>query len=178
MNTMETICTRKSIRSYTGEPITEEQLQTILKAANAAPVGMGQYDSVHLTVITNPDLLREMDQNCAIMFGKPEIHPLYQAPMLIVISAKMPVDPSMENVTYSNAAIIAQNMALAATELQVGVCHIWGAAMAARNNPEIIQKLQLSEGFLPCCAVTLGHTEYHYEEREIPMDRISKNKIS
>ncbi len=38
MNTMETICSRKSIRTYTGEQITEEQLNTILKAANAAPI--------------------------------------------------------------------------------------------------------------------------------------------
>lgn len=53
MNTMETICSRKSVRTYTGEQITEEQLNTILKAANAAPVGMGQYEGVHLTVITN-----------------------------------------------------------------------------------------------------------------------------
>ena len=55
MNTMETICSRKTIRSYTGENITADELNVILKAANASPVGMGQYDSMHLTVITNED---------------------------------------------------------------------------------------------------------------------------
>lgn len=49
MNTLETICARKSIRSYTGEQITEEQLNHILKAADAAPIGMGQYENMHLT---------------------------------------------------------------------------------------------------------------------------------
>lgn len=46
---IETICSRKSVRSYTGENITAAELDVILKAANAAPVGMGQFDSLHLT---------------------------------------------------------------------------------------------------------------------------------
>lgn len=177
MNTMKTIYARKSVRTYTGEPITTEELHTILKAANAAPVGMGQYENVHLTVITNTELLEKIDAAGAAMFGKPDIHPLYHAPMLILVSAKMPSARAMENVTYSNAAIIAQNMALAATELGVGTCHIWGATMALRNTPEILEKLQLPEGFLPCCALTLGKTDAAYDEREIPLDRIATNTI-
>ena len=45
---------RKSIRSYTGEGITDAQLERILTAAYEAPIGMKRYDSIHLTVITNP----------------------------------------------------------------------------------------------------------------------------
>lgn len=41
MNTMETICSRKTIRSYTDENITADELNVILKAANASPVGIG-----------------------------------------------------------------------------------------------------------------------------------------
>lgn len=177
MNMMDTICKRKSVRSYTGEQITEEQLNTILKAANAAPVGMGQYEDVHLTVITNATLLGKINAAGAAMFGKPDANVLYGAPMLIVVSAKMPSVKTMENVTYSNAAIITQNMALAATELGVGTCHIWGATIALANTPELCRELALPEGFVPCCAVALGKTEYVYEQREIPMERIAKNVI-
>ena len=42
MTMIETICSRKSVRSYTGENITAEELEVILKAANASPVGMGR----------------------------------------------------------------------------------------------------------------------------------------
>lgn len=174
---METICARKSVRTYTGEPITADELNIILKAANAAPVGMGQYDAVHLTVITNKEMLGKIDAAGAAMFGKPDIHPLYNAPMLIMVSAKMPAAEGMRNVSYSNAAIIVQNMALAATEIGVGACHIWGATMAVANSPEILKGLNLPEGFVPCCAVSLGKTDYVYEEREIPMDRITTNAI-
>lgn len=177
MNTMEAICARKSIRTYTGEQITPEELNSILKAANAAPVGMGQYGNVHLTVITSKELLGKIDAAGAAMFGKPDIHPLYHAPMLILVSAKMPTEDSMKNVTYSNAAIIVQNMALAATELGVGTCHIWGATMATANTPDVLKELGLPEGFVPCCAITLGRTDSVYDQREIPMDRIGINHI-
>lgn len=177
MNTMETIYARKSVRTYTGEQITSEELNTILKAANAAPVGMGQYKGVHLTVITSKELLNRIDVAGAAMFGKPDIHPLYDAPMLVLVSAKMPPVEAMKNVTYSNAAIIVQNMALAATELGIGVCHIWGATMATLNDPDILRELKLPKGFAPCCAITLGKTDYTYEAREIPMDRIAMNII-
>lgn len=75
MTMMETICCRKSIRSYTGENITAEELEVILKAANASPVGMGQFDSLHLTVITNKELLAKIEASAAAMFGKPDMQP-------------------------------------------------------------------------------------------------------
>lgn len=176
MNTIETICNRKSIRSYTGENITQDELNTILKAANASPVGMGEFDSLHLTVITNKDLLNAIEETTAAMFNKPDMHPLYNAPTLIVVSSKKP-EPMMENVAYSNAAIMVHNMALAATELGVGNCYIWGAVIAASHNPEILSKLKLPEGFIPCCAISLGKTEETYEPREIPADKIGQTTI-
>lgn len=176
MNTLEAIYSRQSIRSYTGEKISKEELEVILKAANAAPVGRAQYDTVNLTVITNAELLNKIDSATAAIFGDPSIHPLYGAPTMILVSAKAPTAPAMQNITYSNAAIIAHNMALAATELGVGVCHIWGAMGALAANPELVKEFNLPEGFIPCCAVIIGKTNHEYAVREIP-NRISLNTI-
>lgn len=176
MKTLETICSRKSIRSYTGEGITQNELKQILTAANASPVGMGRYDEMHLTIVTNLELLRKIDQAGAAMFGKPDIHPLYGAPVLILVSTKTPAE-RRENVAYSNAAIIAHNMALEATELGIGVCHIWGAVAAVTASPDIIKELNLPEDFIPCCGIVLGQTDCKYEPRDIPEDRIEKNII-
>lgn len=176
MNTLEAICSRKSIRSYTGESITNEELNTILKAANASPVGMGQFESLHLTVITNKELLGKIEATTAAMFGKPDMHPLYDAPTLILVSSKKPA-PMMENVAYSNAAIMVHNMALAATELGVGSCYIWGATAALSRNAEILAKLNLPEDFIPCCAIALGKTDCTYEMRDIPENKIAKTII-
>lgn len=176
MKTLETICSRKTVRSYTGEGITTEELNLILTAANAAPVGMGQYDGMHLTIVTDQELLKKIDQAGAAMFGKPDMHPLYGAPVLILVSTKTPAK-MMENVAYSNAAIIAHNMALEATELGLGTCYIWGAVAAIAASPDLVKELDLPEDLIPCCGIVLGKTDYKYELREIPTDRITKNTI-
>ena len=172
---IETLLKRKSVRSYTGENITEEELNIILKACDASPVGMKQYETLHLTVITNKELLVKIEETTAKMFGKPDMHPLYGAPTLIVISSKKLPD-HMANVMYSNAAIMSHNIALAATSLNIGSCYIWGAIAAISNDEEIIKQLNLPEGFIPCCAVTLGKTDEEYNEKDIS-ERISKSYI-
>lgn len=167
---------RKSIRSYTGEKVTEAELASILKAAYAAPVGMGRYDTLHITVVQNPELIGEIDALTATvmekMTGRPMEHPLYGAPTLIVVSAPK-ASPKMANVTYSNAAIVVHNMAIEATDLGVGACHIWGAVSAMYTSPDMFEKLHLPEGYAPCCALAVGKSEETYQEREIPENRIS-----
>lgn len=180
MNTLDAICSRKSVRSYTGEQISDEDLQKILLAANAAPIAMGSYGDVHLTVITDQEMLAKIDAAGAALFGQPDMHPLYGAPTFVLISAKVAEDTPQPaaNVAFSNAAIVAENMALEAVELGIGTCHIWGAIRGVNTNPELVAELGLPEGFMPCCGVILGKTEETYEVREVPADRISQNVIA
>lgn len=173
---LETIYSRKTIRSYTGKDITESELNEILKSANASPVGMGQYENVHLTIVKNKELLCKIDRAGAKMFNKPDSHPLYGVPTLIIISSKN-LGINMTNVAYSNCAIIAHNMALTATALGVGSCYIWGATMALSKDEDILQSLKLPEGFIPCCALGLGKTNEKYTVRDIPADRIKTHHI-
>ena len=174
MNTLDTIFSRKSVRSFTG-PITEEELNTLLKAAYAAPVGRALYENVHLTVITKKEILDKIDANAAAVFGNPAMKPLYNAPMYILVSAKL-TNPA-DNVGFSNCATIVENMALAAVELGLGACHIWGATMVMGKNEDLIEELNLPEGFTPCCGLIVGKTDAVYEEREIPEQRIQTNYI-
>ena len=44
METLKAINNRKSVRSYTGA-LTDEALQTILKAGEESPIGRAQYDT-------------------------------------------------------------------------------------------------------------------------------------
>lgn len=154
---------RKSVRSYTGEAITDKQLQKILTAAYEAPIGMGKYDSIHLTVITNKDLLNEIDAEAAKFFGSPSMHPLYGAPMLIVISSK-----DQGNVASANVGFIIQNMSLAAVEEGLGQCIIYGGTVAITQNKNTLSKLNLPEGYTPLGSITLGRTKEEYADRTIP----------
>lgn len=171
MNTLETLYSRKSIRSYTGELITEEELNEILKSAYAAPVGRAMYDSLQLTVITNQDYLDRWVSHMAKATNNPDVNPFYGANTVILVSSNVAPAPA-SNVNYSNAAIVVHNMAIAATELGVGACHIWGAVAVMNGNAELIKELNLPEGMVPCCAIALGHTDEKYEMREIPDNRI------
>lgn len=176
MNTFENLYSRKSIRNFNGENITESELKEILRAAYAAPVGRAMYDSLTLTVISNKELLSKWEEAMGTMVNNPGMHPFYGAPTVILVSSVLPAAP-MNNVNYSNAAIIVHNMALAATELGVGACHIWGAVAALNGNEELTKQFHLPEGQMPCCAIALGHTDEKYMVREIPENRIKTNFI-
>lgn len=61
MGTLNTLISRHSVRTYTGDAVSASDLENLLKAANAAPVGMVLYDQVHLTVVNNQDFIANAD---------------------------------------------------------------------------------------------------------------------
>lgn len=164
MEFFDTLYSRKTVRSYTGEPISDAQLAEILKAGHAAPIGRKRYDTLHLTVITDKQFLAKWED---AVFAETGRKPFYGAPTLVLISSEVD-DAPFDNVNYSNAASIAQNMALAACALGVGACHIWGAVRTLCEMPELLAKLNLPAGMKPVCSVVLGQTEDTYEIREVP----------
>ena len=115
MTVKEAIEKRRSIRSYTGISETAEQLEAILTAAYLSPVGRGNYQGMHLTVIKDDELLDEIDKNAAEMMGHPDMHPLYKAPTLIIVSGKI---EGNENVMSANAGMIIHNMSLTHNDSQ------------------------------------------------------------
>lgn len=170
MNTFENLFSRRSIRTYNGKNITETELNQIVKAAYASPVGRALFDSLCITVISNSDYLKKWEDYCESVT---EHRPFYGAPTVILVSSLIPsTDLKSVNVNFSNAAILVQNMAIAATELGIGSCHIWGAVRLLNDNRELLKELNLPEGMIPCCAITLGHTDEKYELRDIPENKI------
>lgn len=176
MNTMNAIFSRRSVRSFNGKAPENDALKMIIKAANASPVGLGRYEDMHLTLVTSHELLERINAAGAKMFGRPDANVLYGAPVLVVVSTKSSSIEQMANVAYSNAAGIVENMALAAVELGVGACHIWGATAAVSSDKDLCSDLGIPDGFVPCCALALGMSDVLYNEREVPEDRISLNK--
>jgi len=171
MNTLDALYSRRSIRTYNGENITENELTEVLKAAYASPVGRAMYDSLALTVITNREYINKWEAYVSDITGNPDSHPFYGAPTVILVSSAGQ-NGQLANVNYSNAAIIVQNMAIAAAELGIGSCHIWGAVRSLITSDDLLAELNLPEGVIPCCAIILGHTDEKYTMRDIPENRI------
>ena len=77
----------------------------------------------------------------------------------------------------SSAAMIAHNMVLEATDLDLGACSLWGVFTAVSNTPDLLAKLNLPDGYELLAAIDAGPTSETYEAREIPKDKISVNAV-
>ena len=166
MELMKIISMRKSTRNYKSEQINDESLNTILTAGCAAPVGMGAYNAVHMTVIQNPDLLDRITKAIANLLGNPEAKPLYGAPTLVIVSGK-PNDKAA-NIEIANASCIIENMSLAATNLSLGSGYLLGPVFAFNTDKELLKDLNLPEGFIPAAGMALGYpTEPLTTEKEL-----------
>lgn len=151
METLDLIHARKAVRAYTGQ-ITSAQLQTILEAGNAAPVGMGNYGDYRLVVIQDPAVLQTMQHH-------------YNAPTVIVVAVQHP--GRMEALS---AGAIVHNMELAAEDLQLGANY----NMACLSSiPEGV----LPAGFEGIFALTVGQTTTTFTPRQTPADQIKTIRV-
>ena len=60
MDYFELMNKRTSSRKFTGEPLTQEEIDQILKAGALAPVGSNRYHNLHMTVVTDKTLLKKL----------------------------------------------------------------------------------------------------------------------
>ena len=174
METLEAIAKRVSIRKYKADQISEEDLQTILRAGMSAPVASGAYDSLHITVCQDMKLLNQTSEAITDMVEKmlgKRLDKNFGAPTMIIVSAKPGMMPGIE---MANAGTVLENMAIAATSLGIDNI-IWGGAAAVANqNEELKKKLEIPEGFKPTLAISLGFAE----KQEAPKEHvISVNRI-
>jgi nitroreductase len=165
--TLRVIQSRRSIRKYKAEPITEAELQAILQAAIYAPSARNQ-QGWHFTVIRDPatmsrlkDTLKENMLSSGIEFfveraREPGFVAFHDAPMLIIISAD-------ERAGFSpiDCGAAAENIALAAESLNIGTCLMTSSRLlfAADADGELKKALGIPEGYQHVCALTLGYKD-------------------
>ena len=174
MNTIETIIKRKSTRNYKPEQISEEALETILKSGMAAPVALAAYDSLHITVVQNEQLIEDIfDAAQDMVFAAIGIRKSldYGAKTLIFVSSK---PAHRAGIDYANGGIVIENMVLAATEMGVDSC-IMGAPIAAlAENKNLSDKAGVPAGFKPVLGVVFGYAENDEQAKE---HTISVNRV-
>lgn len=169
MEFMNVIKNRQSCRAFTGEMVTESELNQIIQAGNSAPVANGIYEDVQLTVIQDKELLAKLEENAHnAMPGVPE-HPLYGLSTVIAISCKKEENTAM---AWANASAIAENMLLTATSLGLGSIYLMAVPFTAQFNPELCKEMKVQDGFAPYVMVGIGKPQNEFEEREFTSDRI------
>lgn len=184
-NVLENILTRRSIRKYTNQQISDENLNTILTAAKHAPSG-GNSQTWHFTVIQNKEKLLKLNKNIKVAFEKLEVDEntyksirsgkiaskndsysfYYNAPTLILVS---------NNVDYGNAmadsACALENMFLTSNDLKLGSC--WINQVSWFDNDKNVRSL-LTEMGIPknhkvCGCICIG-----YMDGKAPIAKIIK----
>lgn len=145
---LDNIHARKSVRSYTDEPVTPEQVETLLRAAMAAPSGKN-VQPWRFVVVTRP----ETKQKLAVGFNKM----IAKAPVVIVVCGKTTNRLGGTNNNWTaDCAAATENLLLAAESLGLGA--VWTACYPYDDRMQpAIEALGLPDDVTPYCIVPVGH---------------------
>lgn len=162
MDVLSAIEKRNSVRAYEPTPVGKEALAAIVKAGNLAPV----FGRFHVTVITDPELLRDVNDSALEMMRRSGdaflekrastegYEPLYGAPAMIVLSAPGGNDGNGFNM--ANVSCAAENMIVEATELGLGTCFVMGPMISFADSG-MLKKAEIPEGYVPLVGVLAGY---------------------
>lgn len=156
MDVLTAIRERRSIRRYTGEPVSEEQLNTILHAGLCAPTARNRRP-FHFIVIREEERLTELAK------GKLHARMLSSAACGIVVCGDKTVEDRMEHF-YADCFAATQNILLAIHGLGLG--GVWLGVTRNSEFDQVIKKtLELPASIEPTAVIALGHPA---EERPSP----------
>lgn len=151
METLEAIFGRKSIRRYTDQPISQEQIETILKAGMAGPSAVNARPWAFIAVTD-----REMLNKMADCNGR-AAEPLRRATLGILVCGDLEkAIPMAKDYWIVDATIAAQNMILAAQAMGIGSC--WLGTWPQDNKIHAqAALLELPEHIVPHSLIAFGY---------------------
>lgn len=167
MDIHEAIAGRRSVRTYTSQPVDEATIRRLIDAAVLAPSAVNQ-QPWRFTVVRDPAVLDHISRDAKVhmlatmpadvhadhfkaTLGDPQFHIFYHAPALIVISVPAPGPWIVED-----CALAAQNLMLAAYAAGLGSCWI-GFAQSFLNLPEGTKLIGLSGASVVVAPIIVGH---------------------
>ena len=143
---LDTIFSRKSVRSYTQEPVSAQQTELLLKAAMAAPSGMN-LQPWRFVVVTDPEVKEAL--------AGPRGRMIKAAPLVVVVCGETGTD----NPNWTaDCAAATENLLLAAEALGLGA--VWTACYPyPERMAQTVSALGIPEGITPYCIVPVGHPD-------------------
>jgi nitroreductase len=143
---VKTILARRSIRKYTSQRVSKENIKTMLEAAMAAP-SASNLKPWHFVVVTNRRTLSKLAK----------VHPhgkmLSEAPLCIAVCGDLTIS---ESFWVQDCSAATENLLLAATALRLG--SVWLGVYPRQDRVVNIRKvLKLPEAVIPLNLVSIGH---------------------
>ena len=164
MEVLEAITTRASIRNYTGQPLSEQEINTLLLAGFCAPSAMNRRPW-HFLVIREQELLQRIGEHST--YGKM----IPKAAVCIIVCGDQERMSFPELLTDDCAAAI-QNILLAAHGTGLGA--VWCGLVKGQEFYQYIkEEFQLPAHIEPEGLIAVGHPA----ETRSHQERFEPNKI-
>lgn len=145
LEVLNNIMTRRSVRNYKNEPLSQAMIDALLKAGNSAPSGKFKMPR-HFLVVTDRAKLDAVSEN------HPHAAFLKEAPLAIIVCGEVEKSP---NYWEADCAAATENILLAANALHLGSC--W---CCVNTHEEIInylkQEFEIPNGVEPYSMAVVG----------------------
>ncbi len=167
METITNIMTRRSIRSWTDEPVSQEQRKIILEAAMNAP-SAADARPWHFVTMDDPAVIRKFTG-----LGGTEM--LEQSTFMVLVCGEQARE-IYPGFWPQDCSCAAQNMQLAAHDLGIGC--VWIAVHPLEEREKTIRDiLEIPEGITPFALLAMGvPAERHEPEYRFDAGRVHANK--
>lgn len=164
---LDNIHTRTSIRAYTPEPITDAQIETMLRAAMAAPTAGNRQPWRYLVIDDRATLDAFVDVARGMNMAS-------QAPLAILVCGEPSASFPTNALEYSalDASAATENLLLAAHAMGLGA--VWcGVYPVPERMEKTAQLLSLPAGVTPLNMIFIGHPA----ENPTPKDKWKPQNI-
>ena len=160
-NLLELMINRRSVRKYSNEPVSEEQIKKIITAALLGPSGHSKYPCEYI-VVKDRDTLSKMSK-CRVAVAKM----LNNASCAIVTIA----DCDKSDTVIEDSAISMMNMHLMTAELGLGSCYIQlrnRESEDGKDSEEYIRELlNIPKNYLCQAVLSIGNLEKNPKPHDI-----------
>jgi nitroreductase len=156
--TIDNLFARRSIRKYTAQPVTEEQVTLLLQAAMAAP-SAGNRKPWHFVVVT------DAETRAALAGSHPHAKMLLEAPLCIVPCGE-PALSFADRPDYwiQDLSATVENILLAATALGLGA--VWCGVHPVQERVDAARRiLGIPQEVIPFALMAVGHPAEQKEPR-------------
>lgn len=162
---LETLRTRRSVKSYENRPVAENQLKAALEAATYAPTGRNS-QSPTLVVVQDKDTIAQLSRMNAQIMGT-ESDPFYGAPVVVVIFGDPDCHTWMED-----ACLVAGNLMNGAHASGLGSCWIHRARpmFESEEGKALMKKWSLKENLIGVANIIMGY------QKDQPKPRVPRKE--
>jgi len=166
---------RRSIRTYTSQPVEPEKIDYMLQCALMAPSSK-RTNPWEFIVVRDQDTLRAMEGCRTYGSG------MFKTATAAIVVA---LDTSLSDTWMADGAIAAEHLLLAAEEQGLGACwcQVYGRPAAVSDQPAPIQTAEelikglcdIPENRTVLCVISLGYKDE--DRKEYDLDKLKYEKI-